>query len=81
MRAKAVQIKEIEKEYLSTREAMKLLDCSADLLERLRNDGEIACVRYGAKSIWYIKASIDQFMRRHLVGEWPAGLIKETYRS
>lgn len=80
MRAKTIQIKEVEKEYLSTREAMKLLDCSADLLEKLRNEGEIACVRYGAKAIWYVKSSIDQFMRRHLVGNW-SGLIKETYKS
>lgn len=57
------KVAEVERRVLSTREAMAYLDCSADLLERLRREQEITYYKY-SNIIWYDLKSINQFINR-----------------
>lgn len=58
-----VKVVEVARRVLSTREAMAYLDCAADFLEALREEGEITYYKYHNK-VWYDVKSIDQFLNR-----------------
>lgn len=80
MRQKKVgQIQEVEKVWLNTEEAMKYLGCSPEFLKKIRDKGEVTYSQYGGKALWYLKASIDQFLSKHIVGERPASLMPRSY--
>ncbi|MBR3626781.1 MAG: helix-turn-helix domain-containing protein [Bacteroidaceae bacterium] len=78
---KAGQIQEVEKLWLTTEEVMKYLGCSPDFLKKIREKGEVTYAQYGSKAVWYLKASIDQFLSKHIVGERPASLMPSTYAT
>lgn len=61
------KVKDVQKVWLSAREAKAYLGCSDELLQTLRDRAEVKWAKYGAKSIWYDLSSLDRFIQRNLV--------------
>jgi hypothetical protein len=60
----------IQKVWLSPAEACAYLGCGLDLLEKLRNNAEIECSRWGKKQMWYDVRSIDRFIERNKIADY-----------
>lgn len=63
MRGKVV---EIQKTWLSAREAKAYLDCSDEVLKGLRDDAQVSFSRIGSK-IYYNLNSIDKLLNKNKV--------------
>lgn len=59
-------IAQIQKKYLSAREAKMYLDCEDEYLQKLRDEAKVSFMRDGNK-IWYVLSSIDKFIESNKV--------------
>ncbi len=57
------KIESVMKLWLSRDEAMAYLGCSADYLDKLRNNAQVSFAKDG-KMIWYNLESINRFLNR-----------------
>lgn len=60
------KIIQINKIWLTKKEAMTYLGCGENYLQKLRDNAEVSFSRDG-KMIWYDLESIDRFLRRKKV--------------
>lgn len=60
------KIIQINKTWLTKKEAMTYLGCGENYLQKLRDNAEVSFSRDG-KMIWYDLESIDRFLRRKKV--------------
>lgn len=66
MKRKVLPVKELEKVWITGAEAQKLLSCSRDFLERLRENAEISFAKIGGR-YYHDLASIYLMFERHRV--------------
>ena len=63
---RTAKVTEVDKVYLSNREAMKYLDMSRGQIQRLRDSAKIPYIKIG-KHILYRKADIDRAVERYKI--------------
>ncbi len=63
------QVKEVQKIWLSPKEAMAFLGCKKDFLREIREDpnNRITFARFGSKMFWYDSRSLQRFIERNTV--------------
>lgn len=66
MKTQHGKVKEVEKTWLSAREAKAYLDCSDDFLQTLRDEAAISFSRIGGK-YFYNLASIEKLILKNKV--------------
>ena len=66
-----IVVKEIDKPWLSNKEAIKYVGMSADFLERMRNEGQLPFSKIDGRAIFYKRRDLDDLMERHMVYRYP----------
>lgn len=66
MKKQLVQVAAAPKRWLSTEEVMKYLDCSADVVEKLREDPMVVVAKLGRKYLHEL-GSIDKYLMKNRV--------------
>lgn len=61
------KVQQIEKVWLTSKEAQKYLGVSKDFLAERRRRGEIPFFQYGNKQTWFRKHDLDRFILRNKV--------------
>lgn len=66
MKRQQGKVKEVEKTWLSAREAKAYLDCSDDFLQMLRDEARVSFSRVGGKYFYNLE-SIDRLLIKNKI--------------
>lgn len=66
MKTQQGKVKEVEKTWLSAREAKAYLDCSDDFLQMLRDEARVSFSRVGGKYFYNLE-SIDRLLIKNKI--------------